>query len=113
MFCSLSYVFFFIGDKIDADHFKDKITPSLNSDDRLKLDQDVVMDLVREKVKPQCKLSYKLLKEEYGNDLLLEVYPYPTFIQLNFFLGGIHHCFTVVGSWIFYGNFIFALPLTK
>ena len=29
------------------------------------------------------------------------------------FLGGIHHCVTVVGKYIFYANFPFALPLTK
>ena len=52
------------------------------------------------------------MKEEDGYDPLIDISPYPTLIQL-IFLGGIHHCVTVVGEWIFESNFPFALPLTK
>ena len=75
--------------------------------------EDVVYNFAREKGKPRCKLSYKLLKEEDGHDQLIEMSPYPTFIQLKYFLGGIHHCVTVFGKWIFDSNFTFALPPTK
>ena len=36
MFCSLSYEFFFIEDKITANCFKDEVTPSLKANGRLK-----------------------------------------------------------------------------
>ena len=48
-FFSLSSEFLFIRDKIVADHFKDESTPFLNSNDRLKFDQDVAFNRVREK----------------------------------------------------------------
>ena len=54
-----------IGDKISADHFKDEIAPSLKANNRLKFDQDVALNHVREKGKPRRKPSYKLLKGEY------------------------------------------------
>ena len=38
--CSLSSTFYFIGDKIDADCFKYKITPLLKENDRLKFAQE-------------------------------------------------------------------------
>ena len=76
---------FFIGDKIAVDCLKDEITPSLKSNERLKFAQDVALNNVREKVKPQCKLSYKVLKEEYGYYPLLDIYPYITSIQLEDF----------------------------
>ena len=44
--------FYFIGDKIDADCYKDEITPSLKTNGRLKFSQDVAMNRIREKVKP-------------------------------------------------------------
>ena len=44
---------------------------------------------------------------------MLDVYPYPTLIQLKGYLEGIHHCVTVVGKCIFEINFHFVLPLTK
>ena len=47
MFCSLSYSFYLIGDKIAADDFKDGIKPSIKLNDRLKFAQDVAMDIVR------------------------------------------------------------------
>ena len=70
------------------------------------------MNHVREKVKIQCKLSYKLFKEEDGYYPLLDIYQFPTSIQLKYFLGGIQHCVTVVGKWFFDSNFPFAIPLT-
>ena len=73
----------------------------------------MVLNRVREKEKPRCKLSYKLLKVEDGYDPLLDIYTYPTLIQLKYFLGGIHHFVSGVGKWIFYGNFPYVLPLTK
>ena len=66
MFCSLSSVFYFIGDKIDVDHFKDEITPSLEVNDGFNFSQNVAFDHVRDKSKPLYKLSYKVLKEEDG-----------------------------------------------
>ena len=44
---------------------------------------------------------------------MLDISPYPTLIQLEYFLGGIHHCVTVVGECIFESNIPFALPLKK
>ena len=56
MLCLLPYIFYFIGDKISADILKDKITPLLKANDRLKLTQDVALNRVREKGKSQFKL---------------------------------------------------------
>ena len=67
----------------------------------------------RDNGKPQCKLSYKILRDEYGSDSFLDISPYSTLIQLKHFPGRIHHCDTVVGKSIFDGNFPFAVPLTK
>ena len=67
------------------------------------------MKRVREKVKPRCKLSYKLFKEQDGHDPLFGISPFPTLNQLKDFLGGIQHCVTVVGKLIFDSNFPFAL----
>ena len=50
--------FYFIDDKIATDNFEDEITPSLKENDRIKFDQDVAMNLLREKRKPRCKISY-------------------------------------------------------
>ena len=66
VFCSFLSAFYFIFDKIAADHFKYEIKPSLKLNDMLTLSQDVPFNHVREKGKPQCKISYKLWKEEYG-----------------------------------------------
>ena len=68
---------------------------------------------VIEKGKPQLNLSYKVLKEKCGYDPFLGISPYPTLVQLKYFLGGIQHCVTIVGKWIFDSNFTFALPLTQ
>ena len=113
MLCSFSYAFFFIGDKITADRFKDEITPSLRANYRLKFAQDVALNHAVGKRKPQYKIFYNILKKGDGYDPLLDISPYPTFIQLKYFLGGIHHCVAVVGKCIFDNNFHFALPLTK
>ena len=56
------------------------------------------MNRVREKVKPQRKISYKVFKEEDGCDKFRGISPFPTIIQLKDFLGGNHHCVTVVGN---------------
>ena len=100
LFCSFSSEFYFIGDKSSADHFKYKITPSLKENDRLKLAQDVALKRVREKGKPQCKLSYKILKEEYWYAPMLDISTNPTLIQLKGFICGIQNYVTVVGQWI-------------
>ena len=71
MLCLLSYVFYFIGDKISAYHFKDEITPSLKAKDRLKYAHYVAMNQIREKEKPLCKLLYEWFKVKYGYNLLL------------------------------------------
>ena len=80
MFYSLLSVLFFIGDKISSDRLKDEIIPSIKENDRPKLSQDVALNHVREKLKPQCKLSYKVSKEKYGYDPLIDIYLYPTLI---------------------------------
>ena len=113
MFYSLSSKLLFIGDTIASDCFKEEITPSLKANDRLKLPQYVALDRVRKRGKPRCKLSCKVLKEKYGYDTLINIYPYIKLIQLEYSIGGIHHCVIVVGKWIFDSNFTFALPLTK
>ena len=109
----MSSVYYVIVDKIAADSFKDEITPWLKANDRLKFSQDVALNNAREKGKPQREISYKVLKEEYGYDPLLDMSTYITLIQLKYYLGGINHCVTGFGKWIFDSNFLFALPLTK
>ena len=81
--------------------------------DKLKFYHDVALNHVREKGKSLYKISYKVLKEEYGYYTLLGIYPYPKLIQLNDFIGRIHHCVTVVGNGIFDSNFPFELPHRK
>ena len=61
VFCSLSYSFYFVGDKIAADFFKYKITPLLKSNERLTIAQDVTMKYVREKGKPRWKSRIKTI----------------------------------------------------
>ena len=75
-----------------------KLHPSLKANYRHKFAQDVSLNRGREKGKPQYKLFYLLLKEEYGYDPLLEIYTYPTLIQLKYFPCIIHHCVTVFGK---------------
>ena len=109
----MSSTFYFISDKIAADNFKDGMTPSLKANYGLKFAQDVALNRVREKVKPRCKMSYKLLNEEYLYDPLLDIAPYSTLFQFKYDLDGIHHCVTVIDKWYFESNFPFVLPLTK
>ena len=44
---------------------------------------------------------------------MIEISPYPTLIQLKYYIDGVHHCATVFGKSIFGSNFPFALPLAK
>ena len=67
---------------------------------------------MREKGKIQAKLSYKLFEGGNKYDPLLEISPFPTLVQLTYFLCGTQHCVTVVDKWIFYSDITFALPLT-
>ena len=113
VFFSLLSTFFFIGDKFADDCFKDKIRHSLKVNDRLKIYQDVALNNARKKVKQRCKLSYKILKEEYGYNILLGISPYPSLIKLKYILGKIHYCVTVVGKFIFESNFPFPHSLAK
>ena len=52
----LSYSFYFIGDKIYADHFKYEI------DDRLRFTLYVAISHVIDKERPRCKLLYRVFK---------------------------------------------------
>ena len=63
--------------------------------------------------KPRCKILYRLFKEEYKYDPLLEISPFLTLIQLKYSIGWIHHCVKVVYKWIFDGNFPFEIHLTQ
>ena len=56
---------------------------------------------------------YKVFKEEYGYDPLLEIFPLPVLIQLLYFLGGVHHCVTLIVKRVHDRNFPFALPLNS
>ena len=84
----LSSILLFIGDIIDADNFKNQITPSLKANYRLKFAQDMALNHVIDNRKPWWKLSYKVLKEENGYDSVLGISTYTTLIQLKDFLGG-------------------------
>ena len=112
---SLLSAFFFIGDKITCGHFKDAIIPSLEPNDRLNFSQEVAMNHVREKVKPQCKLSYKVFKGGKVYDPLLNISKFSKLSQLKDFLGGIQHGVTVVGKWvlivIFFFCFLFIIKI--
>ena len=55
--------FFLVGDKISAERFRDEITTFLKANDWHNFSQDVTLNHVREKIKPRCKLSYKVLKK--------------------------------------------------
>ena len=59
----------------------------------IQLSLSVALDHVREKGKIWFKLAYKLFKETYRCDPLLDIYPFPTLIRLKEFLGGIQHFF--------------------
>ena len=59
MLCPLEYKFDFIGDKIAANHFKDKITSSLKGNDRFKFSRDVALNRVIEKGKYDANAHIK------------------------------------------------------
>ena len=86
----------FSGNKVVADGFKDDIIPSLKAKSRLQPDHEVILNQGREKVKPRCKLSYKVFNEKYGYDTLIEIFPFPTLLQLTKFIAGIKNCVTVI-----------------
>ena len=44
LFCKLPCVFFFVGEKVDTDHFKYDIIPSLKIKDRFKFSPDAAMN---------------------------------------------------------------------
>ena len=73
--------FYFVGGKISDGIFKDENTPSLKSNDRLKFSQDVALNRVGGKWKPQW-LSYNVFKEEDMYDTFLYISTYKTLIQL-------------------------------
>ena len=98
MLCSLSYEVYCIGDKIAPYRFKDEITRLLKANYGLKFDEDVALNHIREKVKPRCKIPYKVLKEEDTYVQFIAIYKYPTLIQLKYYLERIHHCVTAVGK---------------
>ena len=52
------------------------------------MSQYVALNHVRDKGKPQWKLSYKVLKEEYECDNSIEISSYLTLIKLKYFLVG-------------------------
>ena len=54
---------------------------------------------------------YKLFEEQDRYGPLHDISPFPTLIQLIYFLGGIQHCVTVAGKWIFERNIYFLFPL--
>ena len=80
---------------------------SLEENEKVKFSQYLVLYYVREKVKPQWIISYKVFKEEYGYYPMLDISIFPTSMQLKYSLRGIHHCVTVVGKCIFDSKFHF------
>ena len=64
----------------------------LKSNDRHKFTQYLAMKSVREEGKPQCKLSYKIFKDQYVYYPLLDIFPSPTIIRMKDFIGRIHNC---------------------
>ena len=100
VFCSLSYSFLFVCDKVAADHFKDEIIPSRQEKERIQFAINVSMNHTREKGKQRFKFSYKLFKEQDGYYPFIDTYPFTTLINLKEFPCGIQHCVTVVGKWV-------------
>ena len=56
----------------------------------------MAINCAKDNGKWQCKIFYKLFKEEDEYDTSIEIYLSPTLSQLKEFLCGIHHCVTVV-----------------
>ena len=74
LLCSVNYhMFFFVGDKVAAEYFKDEIIYLLKEKYRLKLSLDVSLNNARYKGIPRCKLSYKLFYEQDVDDQLLDI----------------------------------------
>ena len=109
-FCSLPCSFFIVCEKIAAYIFKDGIIHPLKSKDSLKFALGMTLNHVIEKVNPWWKHSYKVFRKQYGCDPFIDIYPFPTLIQLTEFIGGVQHCVTVVGKSIFDRNNILSLP---
>ena len=97
--------------KITAGHFKYEILPSLNAKYSIEFDISVAMHFLREKRKPRWKISYEIFKETYDYDPLIDIYLFPTLIQLTGVIGGIQNCIKIVSKWIFDRNIPFELPL--
>ena len=91
--------------------FKDGILTSPKENYRLQISLDVLLDNVKQKGNPRCKLLYKLFEEQYGYDPLLDTSLLPTLIQFTYFIGGIQYCVIVLGVNIFYHSIPFALTL--
>ena len=91
---------------------KDGILTSPKENYRLQISLDVLLDNVKQKGNPRCKLLYKLFEEQYGYDPLLDTSLLPTLIQFTYFIGGIQYCVIVLGVNIFYHSILFALTLT-
>ena len=62
VFCSFLAVFYFLGDKIAADHFKNEITSLLKANYRLKFAQNVEMNWVRDKGNHNTNYCIKYLR---------------------------------------------------
>ena len=92
---------------------KGEITPSLKENDRLKFAQEVAINHIKQKVKTQFKLSYKVFKKQDVYDTFITIYSFTTLIQLKYFLGGIQHYVTVVGKCTFDNNFPVEHPLNR
>ena len=112
MFCSFSWAFFFVGDKVSIDHFKDEIITSLKSNNRLKFSQDVAINHLIDKGKLRCNLWNKVFEEKSAYYPFLYISPFPSLIWLTDFLGEIQHCVTVFSKRVSNSNIHFVLPLT-
>ena len=62
VFCSLSYTFYSIGDKISADYFKDEVTPSLKTNDKLQFSPDVEINHVINKLNHNANSCIQYLR---------------------------------------------------
>ena len=89
-----------VGDKVSVYHLRDDILHLLKERYRIQFGISLVLNCVREKVKPQLKPTYIIFKKADGYDPLLDIYPLMILIQLTYFLVGIKHCVTVDGKWV-------------
>ena len=72
----------------------------------------MVLDFVREKIKPRYKLLYKIFEKQHGYYPFLGISPFPTSIKLEDFIDGIQIFFIVFVKWFFDIIFRFVLTLT-